>query len=93
MKPFNREDMVQEAAQEIEKFAPKNSHIEIDIKEDPVGHYSTNIKLQTKYKTFFAKKHDVYFYKSFSRALRALKAQLQKKRPNHVHQHAGLKNI
>jgi ribosome-associated translation inhibitor RaiA len=91
MKPFNREDMVQEATLEIEKFAPRNSHIEVDVKEDPVGHFSTNIKLQTKNRTFFAKKEDIYFYKSFSKALRALKNQLAKKRFNHVHQHVSLK--
>lgn len=92
MKPFNREDMVQEATLEIEKIAPRNSHIEIDVKEDPIGHFSTNIKLQTKYKTFFAKKEGDYFYASFSRALKAIKTQLQKRRINHVHHHVSLKN-
>jgi ribosome-associated translation inhibitor RaiA len=92
MKPFKREDMIQEATLEIEKFAPKNSEIEVDVKEDPVGHFSTNIKLKTKKRTFFAKKEGDYFYASFSKALRAIKMQLQKKRVNHVHAHIGLKN-
>jgi ribosome-associated translation inhibitor RaiA len=92
MKPFKREDMIQEATLEIEKFAPKNSEIEVDVKEDPVGHFSTNITLKSKKRTFFAKKEGDYFYTSFSKALRAIKIQLQKKRVNHVHAHTGLKN-
>ena len=92
MKTFNTEEMVNEAASEIEKFAPKNSHVEIDVKEDPAGHFSTNIKLQTKTKTYFAKKEDMFLYKSFSKALRAIKAQIQKKRTSHIHRHTSLKN-
>ena len=92
MKPFNTEDMVNEATLEIEKIAPRNSHIEIDVKEDPAGHFSTNIKLQTKQRTYFAKKDDTFLYRSFSKAIRAIKAQVQKKRMNHVHQHVSLKN-
>ena len=92
MKPFNTEDMVNEATSEIEKIAPRNSHIEIDVKEDPAGHFSTNIKLQTKQRTYFAKKDDTFLYRSFSKAIRAIKAQVQKKRTNHVHQHVSLKN-
>lgn len=93
MKPFNTEDMVQEAASEIEKFAPKNSQVQIDVLEDPVGHFSTHIRLSTKYKTYFAKKDDTFLYKSFSKAIRAIKTQLQKKRVNHIHQQIGLKKI
>lgn len=93
MKTFNTEEMVNEATSEIEKFAPKNSQVEIDVKEDPVGHFSTHIKLQTKYKTYFAKKEDTFLYKSFSKALRAIKTQVQKKRANHLHQQFSLKKI
>lgn len=92
MKPFNTEVMVSEAASEIERIAPRNSHVEIDVKEDPAGHFSTNIKLQTKYRTYFAKKEDAFLYKSFSKAIRAIKAQIQKKRVNHLHQQVSLKN-
>lgn len=83
--------MVQEATSEIEKIAPKNSHVEIDVREDPVGHFSTHIKLSTKTKTYFAKKEDTFLYRSFSKALRAIKMQIQKKRLNHVHNQVGLK--
>jgi ribosome-associated translation inhibitor RaiA len=93
MKPFNTEDMVSEATNEIERIAPRNSQVEIDVIEDPVGHFSTHIKLHTKAKTYFAKKDDTFLYRSFSKAIRAIKAQLKKKRINHVHQHMGLKNI
>lgn len=91
MKTFNTEEMVQEATSEIEKIAPKNSHVEIDVREDPVGHFSTHIKLSTKTKTYFAKKEDTFLYRSFSKALRAIKMQIQKKRLNHVHNQVGLK--
>ena len=85
MKPFNTEDMVSEAAAEIEKIAPRNSVVEIDVKEDPAGHFSTN-------RTYFAKKDDIFLYRSFSKAIRAIKAQIQKKRTNHLHGQVSLKN-
>ncbi len=84
--------MIDEATVELEKFAPRNSHVEIDVKEDPIGHFSTNIKLQTKYRTYFAKKEDIFLYKSFSKAIKAIKAQLEKKRTHHIHGHTSLKN-
>lgn len=93
MKTLNTENLLQDATLEIEKFAPKNSQLEIDVKEDPVGHFSTNIKLTTKYRTYFAKKEDTFLYKSFNKALRALKTQLQKKRSRHLHHQISLKNI
>ena len=92
MKTFNTADMVNEATSEIEKIAPRNSHVEIDVKEDPAGHFSTNIKLQTKTRTYFAKKEDTFLYRSFSKALRAIKTQIQKKRVSHMHSQTSLKN-
>jgi ribosome-associated translation inhibitor RaiA len=92
MKTFNTEEMVTEAASEIERFAPKNSQLEIDVKEDPVGHFRTYIKLSTKTKIYFAKKEDSFLYKSFSKAIRAIKAQVQKKRTNHLRHKISLKN-
>ena len=92
MKPFNTEDMVQEAASEIQRIAPRNSQVEIDVKEDPAGHFSTYIKLKTKTKTYFAKKEDIFLYKSFSKAIRAIKSQVMKKRTSHLHAHVSLKN-
>ncbi len=83
MKTFNTQGMVQEAISEIEKIAPKHAHVEIDIKEDPVGTFRTHIRLDTKNKTYFAKKDDIFLYRSFSKALRALKAQIQKRKVNH----------
>ena len=90
MKPFNTKDLVQEAASEIQKIAPKNSQIDIDVIEDPIGHFSTHIKLVTKTKTYFAKKDDLFLYKSFSKALKAMKAQIAKKRNNRMHRQVGL---
>lgn len=86
-------DMINDATLEIEKFAPKNSQLEIDVKEDPVGHFSTHIRLQTKYRTYFAKKEDMFLYKSFSKAIKAIKVQLEKKRVQHLHRHVSLKSI
>lgn len=83
MKNLSTQGLVQEAVSEIEKFAPKNSHVAVDISEDPVGTYHTSIRVDTNQRTFFAKKDDMFLYKSFSKALRALKAQLHKKRPGH----------
>lgn len=91
MKTFNTDSMVSEATSEIEKIAPKHSQIEIDVREDPVGHFSTHIKLSTKTKTYFAKKDDTFLYRSFSKALRAIKMQLAKKRVSHIHDQVGLK--
>ena len=91
MKTFNTDEMVSEATSEIEKIAPRNSQIEIDVREDPVGHFSTHIKLSTKTKTYFAKKEDMFLYKSFSKAIRAIKVQLAKKRSNRMHDQIGLK--
>jgi hypothetical protein len=65
----------------------------IDVKEDPVGHFSTHIKLITKYKTYFAKKDDDFLYRSFSKAIKAIKAQIGKNRIDHIHSHMSLKNI
>lgn len=84
MKTLYTQEMVQEAISEIEKFAPKNSHVEIDVKEDPVGNFSTHIRVDTAQKTYFAKKEDIFLYRSFSKAVRALKAQIQKRRVNHA---------
>lgn len=77
MKRLSHQTLVEEAVNELEKFAPKNSAIEVDIKEEG-GHYFTKIKLRTKKKTYFAKKEDMFFYKSFNKALKAIKAQLYK---------------
>lgn len=83
MKTLNTQELVQGAVSEIEKFAPKNSHVEIDVKEDPVGNFSTHILLKTPYHTYFVKKEDMFLYRSFNKAIRAIKIQLKKKRMNH----------
>ncbi len=83
MKTLNTQELIQGAVDEIMKFAPKKSHVDIDVKEDPVGNFSTHILLHTKAKTYFAKKDDMFLYRSFNKAVRAIKAQVQKKRPTH----------
>ncbi len=82
MKTLNTHEMVHEAVSEIEKFAPKSSQVEIDVKEDPIGNFSTQIKLKTKDRVYFVKKEDLFLYKSFTKAMRAIKSQVQKRRVN-----------
>lgn len=79
MKRLNQQSLVEDAMSELEKIAPKNSAIEVDIKEE-AGHYFTKIKLRTKNRTYFAKKEDMFFYKSFNKALKAIKSQINKAR-------------
>lgn len=79
MKRLSHQTLVEDAVMELEKIAPRNSAIEVDVKEEG-GHYFTKIKLRTKNKTYFAKKEDLFFYKSFSKALKAIKSQLHKAR-------------
>lgn len=93
MKNYSPAELVNEVRAEIERIAPSNSEIDVLITEDPVGHFSTNLKIQTRTHTYFVKKEDDYLYKSLTKALRALKAQLGKKRFNHVHQTVSLRNV
>lgn len=93
MKHLNPNQMVDEAILEIEKFAPRNSEIEIDLKEDPVGHFQTNIKLRTRMKTFFVKKADTLIYSSFSKAITAMKKKLRRKKSQHLHRQTALKDL
>lgn len=92
MNKYKPAEMVEDAKAEIQKIAPRDSLIDVIVTEDPVGHYSTNIKVQTEHQTYFAKKEDDFLYKSFTKALRALKNQIGKKRHNHMHASVGLKN-
>jgi len=92
MKRLNATDLISDASSELEKLAPRNSQLDIDVIEDPVGHFSTHVKLQTKYRTYFAKKEGEFLYESFSKAIRAIKAQLGKKRTRHIHNHISLKH-
>jgi hypothetical protein len=84
MKNVSTNDLIQDATAEIEKLAPKNSHLEVDIKEDSSGVYRTNLILVTKYRTYFAGKEDIFMVKSFKKALKALKSQLSKKQQIHT---------
>lgn len=91
MKPFKTQDVLNDVTSEIEKIAPRNSEIEIEVKEDPKGIFSTHIILHTKAKTYFAKKEDSFLNKSLYKAIRAIKAQIKKKRVNHLHKQFSLK--
>lgn len=92
MKNYSPAEMVEDVRSEIARIAPRNSEIDVLITEDPVGHFSTNLKIQTRTHTYFAKKEDDFLYKSLSKALRALKQQIGKKRFNHLHQTVSLRN-
>ncbi len=79
MKHLANQTLVADAVHELEKFAPKNSAIEVDVKEE-AGHFYTMIKLKTKKRTYLAKKEDLFLYKSFNKAMKAIKSQLHKNR-------------
>lgn len=90
MNKVNPTAMVEDAKEELRKITPRDSIVDVIVTEDPVGHYSTNIKVQTEHHTYFAKKEDDFLYRSFTKALRALKNQIGKKRYNHLHQTVNL---
>ena len=92
MKKYNSQDLVDDAVLEIQKIAPRDSHVEIEVVEDPVGHFKTNIKLTTKMKTYFSKKEDSFVYGSFSKALKAMKSQLRRGKVSRMKYQASLKN-
>lgn len=72
---------------EIEKIAPDNAQIEVDVKEGPVGHFKAMLVVKANRKVFFAKKEGDSIYESFHKAMRALKSQLSKEKKFHrVHQ-------
>jgi ribosome-associated translation inhibitor RaiA len=83
MKENKAKRLVDYGVEEVEKIAPDNSQIEVDVKEDPVGHYSSLIKIKAKHKIFFVKKESDSMYESFHKALRALRSQIAKKKMSH----------
>lgn len=83
MKNLAKIEMQHEAIQEIEKIIPGKSEINIDIEENRRGIFCTHIRLITKKKIYFAKKEDSFLNKSFSKAIRAIKAQVKKNKVDH----------
>lgn len=75
--------LVDYGLEEVEKIAPNNSQIEVDVKEDPVGHFQSLIKVKAPHKMFFVKKEGDSMYESFHKALRALRGQISKKKITH----------
>ncbi len=89
MKRLSSEQLIEDAVIELQKVAPKNSSIEANVREDK-GHYFTQIKLATKEKVLFVKKEDLFLYKSFNKAVKAIKSQLLKRKM--VFKHRFFKN-
>jgi ribosome-associated translation inhibitor RaiA len=83
MKTLNTQEMIQGAIDEIRRYAPHNAQIDIEVREDPVGNFATHILVQANHHTYFSKKEDMFLYRSFNKAMRAVKAQLAKKRVTH----------
>ena len=75
--------MVDFGVHEIERVAPENSQIELDVREDSSGEFYAQIKVKAKSKVYFVKKHSKSMYDSFHKAMRALKAQLAKNKDHH----------
>lgn len=69
--------------EEIERIAPANSQIEVDVKEDSSGHFWSLLKVRVNHKEFFVKKEGNSMYESFHKAMRALKSQLSKNKNFH----------
>jgi ribosome-associated translation inhibitor RaiA len=82
--------LVEYGVEEVEKIVPENSFIEIDVKEDPIGHFSSLIKVNAPNRDFFVKKEADSMYESFHKALRAIRMQIAKKK---IHHHAGLRKL
>lgn len=83
--------MVDYGMSELEKIAPNDAKIELDVREDSSGEFYAQIQVKVKNKVYFVKKHSRSMYDSFHKAMRALRAQLAK---NKVHNHhIGLKHL
>ncbi len=83
MKTLNTQEMIQGAVDELKRYAPRNAKIDIEVREDPVGNFATHILVQGGHHTYFSKKEDMFLYRSFNKAMRAIKAQLARKRVTH----------
>lgn len=83
MKTLNTQELISGAIDEIKRYAPRNATIDIEVREDPVGNFATHILVQAPNHTYFSKKEDMFLYRSFHKAMRAIKAQLAKKRVSH----------
>lgn len=83
MKTLNTQEMIHGAMDELRRYAPRNAKIDIEVREDPIGNYATHILVQSGQHTYFSKKEDFFLYRSFNKAMRAIKAQLAKKRVSH----------
>jgi ribosome-associated translation inhibitor RaiA len=83
VKNLNQQVLLEEAREEMRKIAPRHSEIEVDVQENKHGVFSTHIRLITKQKIYFAKKDDLFLYKSFHKAVRAIKAQVRKNKVGH----------
>jgi len=83
MKTLNTQEMIQGAVDELKRYAPRNAKIDIEVREDPVGNFATHILVQGSHHTYFSKKEDMFLYRSFNKAMRAIKAQLARKRVTH----------
>lgn len=75
--------LIEYGLQEVEKIAPENSQIEVEVKEGPIGHFYSLIKIKLPHKMLFVKKEGESMYESFHKALRALRSQLARKKDNH----------
>lgn len=75
---------------ELQRIAPANAEVKVDVRENADGHYMAELKVLANHKVFFAKKEGESMYECFHKAMKALKAQLLKEKKN-LKLHAPLK--
>jgi ribosome-associated translation inhibitor RaiA len=71
--------LVNFAINELQRIAPANAEIKVDVKERD-GHFVAQLKVHANHKIFFAKKIGDDMYDSFHKAMKAMKAQLIKEK-------------
>jgi ribosome-associated translation inhibitor RaiA len=83
MRNVKLDRMINYGVEEIERVAPFNSMVELDVKEVARGHFFAFIKVKVNHKLYIARKEGKDMYEGFHKALKALKAQLAKNKVNH----------
>lgn len=74
--------LVNFALNELQRIAPANAEVKVDVREDANGRYFAQLKVLANHKVFFAKKEGESMYDSFHKAMKAVKAQLLKEKKN-----------
>lgn len=74
--------LVNFALNELQRIAPANAEVKVDVRENANGRYFAQLKVLANHKVFFAKKEGESMYDCFHKAMKAVKAQLVKEKKN-----------